>query len=371
MTGPKDWLENFLKHYSQGTERRSSARQSVDQFAAYRWNGSSLKQESVRDISSTGLYILTEERWQPGTLLFLTLQREGPLEMNPEGRIEVQARVARHGEDGVGLAFVLPDDPQSRQWESLRENLIEKAKPEDMRSLVRIAAAVGFLGRICPGGAQEIGQLLGGRLSNDKLANALSIALKVENLLAFELATDRLHADPGLVVRILEDGSCTDEDWLKHFWGGLLATSCAVDGKDESSLVFVELLSQLTTFPVRILTVVCTRATKFMAESGSISAKPLACKIEELMLTTGSRGLQFERDLERLSELGLIEKRDSNSPTLLACDETNITPSTLGLQLFARCNGHRGSLRDFYAADSRQSGSGFLDPRQNRALDQV
>ena len=40
-------------------------------------------------------------------------------------------------------------------------NLIEKAKPEDMRSLVRIAAAVGFLSRICPGGAQEIGQLLG------------------------------------------------------------------------------------------------------------------------------------------------------------------------------------------------------------------
>ena len=313
MTGPKDWLENFLKPDSQGTERRSSARQSVDQFAAYRWNGSSLKQESVRDISSTGLYILTEERWQPGTLLLLTLQKEGPLEMNPEGRIEVQARVVRFGEDGVGLTFVLPDDPDSHQWESLRENLIEKAKPEDMRSLVRMVESVGFLSRICPGGAGKIGQLVGGRLSHDKLANAVSIALKAESLLAFELVKDRLRADPDLVVRILEDGSSTDEDWLKNFWAGLLATSCTAEEDDESSLVFVELLSQLTTFPVRILTVVCTRATKVLAESGAISAKPLACKIEELMLKTGSRGPQLERDLECLSEFGLIEKREPNA----------------------------------------------------------
>lgn len=352
MTGPKDWLENFLKLHSGGAERRSAERQSIDQFAAYRWNGSSVKQEAVKDISSTGLYILTEERWQPGTLLLLTLQREGPLEMNPEGRIEVQAKVVRHGEDGVGLTFVLPDDPDSRRWESLRDRLIEKAKPEDMRRLVRMSEALGFLSRICPEGAERVGQLVAERLDNQKLENAVSIALRAENLLTLEPATGPLRTDPDLIVRILEKGSCSDEDWLRHFWGGLLATSCAVNGKDESSQVFVELLSQLTTFPVRILTVVCTRATKVLAESGSVSAKPLACKIEELTLTTGSQGQQLARDLEHLCELGLIEKRDSNSPRLLSSEETDLTPSSLGLQLFARCNGHRGSLREFYSVDS-------------------
>lgn len=350
MTERKDWLENFLKPDSEGAERRNAARRSVDQFAAYRWNGSSLKREAVRDISSTGLYILTEERWKIGTLVFLTLQREGPLEMNPQGRVEVKAKVVRYGEDGVGLAFVLPQDPHSRQWESLRDNLIERAKPEDMRTLVRIVEAVAFLSRICPAGAEEIGQLVGEKLSNQRLANAVSIALRAENLLAFEPVTDRLRADPDLVVRILEDGACTDEEWLQYFWGGLLATSCGVDGTSESSLVLVELLSQLTTLPIRILTVVCTRATKISAEAGSISAKPLACKIEELMLTTGSRGLQFERDLERLTELGLIEKIDLNFA--LKSDGTYITPSSLGLQFFARCNGHRGLLQHFYAVDS-------------------
>lgn len=261
MTAHKDRLENLLKSDSEGAERRSAGRQPVDQFAAYRWDGSSLKQEVVKDISATGLYILTQERWQPGALVFLTLQREGPLDLNPEARVGVQARVVRCGEDGVGLAFVLPVDPDSRQWETLRESLIEQAKPEDMWSLVRIAAAAAFLGRICPGGAEKLGQLLSGRLTSHSLANAVSIALNAENLLAFEPVADGMRADPDLVVRILEDGSPADEDWLKHFWGGLLATSCTVNGKDESSRALVELLSHLATSSVRILTVACTRAT--------------------------------------------------------------------------------------------------------------
>ena len=353
MTGTKGWLENFLMPDSERGERRLSERRSVDQFAAYRWNGSDLKQEAVKDISSTGLYILTEERWLPGTPVFLTLQKEGPLELNPERRIEIQAKVARCGEDGVGLAFVLQDDPDSRQWENLRESLIEQAKPKDLLSLVRMAEAVGFLSRICPRGSEEVRQLVCGRLSNHKQENAIGIVLKAESLLAFEPDLDRLRVDPSLVVRILEGGSCTDEDWLRSFWGGLLATSCTVDGNDESSPAFVESFSQLTTFPVRILTVVCTRATTVLSESGWISAKPLAYSKEELMQTTGSRGLQVDRDLDLLSVLGLIEKRESNSPTLLVSDETHVTPSSLGLELFARCHGHRGPLEDFYAANSR------------------
>src|ERR1700758_4831110 len=74
-------LEKFLAPESDRAERRR-----VDQFAAYRWNGSSLTQEMVRDISSSGLYLVTRDRWQPGTILALTLQREGPLDLDPARR---------------------------------------------------------------------------------------------------------------------------------------------------------------------------------------------------------------------------------------------------------------------------------------------
>ena len=348
MARRKGWLEGFLAPEVDRTERRS-----VEQFAAYRWNGTSLVQESVRDISPSGVYVITKERWQRGALVTLTLQREGPLEMNADRRLDMQAKVARSGKDGVGLAFVLPkNDPISLQWETLRANLIEEWKPADMLSLVRSNEAISFLAQICPQGAEDIGQLLRGRLSNHKVAVVIEIVLQAHSLVAQQVAAEGLHAETSQVVRILEDGCCTEEGWLKHFWGGLLATSCTTNGTDESSRVLVGLFSQLTTFPIRLLVVICTRATKVLGEASLVIAKPLPCKVDELTVTTGSRGQQVERDLQRLCELGLLEKQGAGSSAMLAANEVLITPTSLGLQLFAHCNGQCGPLQQFYAVDS-------------------
>jgi len=147
-------LEKFL-----APEADRAARRFVDQFAAYRWNGSALAQDTVRDISSSGLYLITKDRWQPGTILALTLQREGPLDLEPTRRITTQVRVIRCGPDGVGLSFLwAKDDPESRQWESLLESLIHQTRPGDMQSLVRMVEAFAFLGCICSDGAEEIGE---------------------------------------------------------------------------------------------------------------------------------------------------------------------------------------------------------------------
>ena len=339
------WLVNLL---SQRAERRSA-----EQFAAYRWAGSAVKQDKVKDISSTGVYVVTEDRFPVGTTLSLTLQKEGPLEKSPEHRITALARVVRSGQDGMGLTFVASKEAEPREWESLLEKLVEQTKPQDMTELVRLAEALGFLSRLCPGGAGHVGHLFRDSMSNHKVKNVVQIALGAESLQTSKAVAGGTHANARLVARILEDGSCTDEEWLQHYWSGLLLSSCSADGKDESNLRFVELLGELTTIPIRILTVVCLRATKVLSESGSLTAKPLPCRIDEVMVTTGSRELQIERDFERLAGLGLIEKRDPKlSPALLPSDEASITPSSLGLQLFARCNGHQGALQDFYAVGS-------------------
>lgn len=345
MSVLKGWFEKVLS--------RRAERRSAEQFGAYYWTGSAVKKDSVRDISSTGVYIVTKERWAIGKLVPLTLQKDGPLEKSPERRITTLAKVVRYGEDGVGLSFAASKERELREWEALLESLIEQTQPESMLSLVRMAETIGFLSQLCPGGAEVVGKLVRARLGNYKAVNAVGVVLGAEKLLGSKPLDAGMRANPRLVVRILEDGSCTDEEWLQHYWGGLLLSSCSVDGKDESNLTFVTLFEELTTIPVRILTVVCTKATKVLSESGSISAKPLACKIEEVMAITGSRELQIERDFDRLSSLGLIEKRSIHaSPALLPSDEAYITPSDLGLQLFARCNGHQGALRDFYSVDS-------------------
>jgi hypothetical protein len=53
------------------------------------------------------LYLITEERWYPGTLVLLTLQRTDLGDEALERTISVHSRAVRWGADGVGLQFVL------------------------------------------------------------------------------------------------------------------------------------------------------------------------------------------------------------------------------------------------------------------------
>ncbi|MGO8718439.1 MAG: hypothetical protein ACLQMO_04375 [Acidobacteriaceae bacterium] len=338
-------LSGWLKKPSLPVDPRPE-RRPAHGFAAYHWAGSSPKQDEIRDISSTGVYLLTEERWLTGTLVSLTLQRKGPLEKNSEHRVTLQAKAIRWGEDGVGLSFVLPKDLDSSLWESLVESA------EDQTELVlgkfRMAEALAFLSRICPPEAEEVRQLVRGGLTNYRVASAVEIALKAETLLASVPDADRMRAHPRLVMRIVEDGSWADEDSIMQLWAGLLATSCTEDGNDESNLIFVDLFSQLASTHVRIFTAACTSATKIVSETGILSSRPLICTIEDIMRITGSRHLRrIERDLQQLSDIGLFED-NVKSPSFLTMEEANITPTSLGLQLYARCNGYRGTPQGFY-----------------------
>jgi hypothetical protein len=97
----------FAKMFSQ--DRRRADRKPSSEMFAYFWTGSTPVRHPVRDISETGMYLLTEERWHPGTVLMMTLQN--PHETSESERvIAVQSKAVRAGEDGVGIAFVLPKD---------------------------------------------------------------------------------------------------------------------------------------------------------------------------------------------------------------------------------------------------------------------
>jgi hypothetical protein len=89
--------------------RRSAERHRAPQLEAYYWNGANAVPHSVRDISTTGAYIVTEERWHPGTVLTVTLQSTDEyIEARPSRSITVRSKVVRWGVDGVGFAFVFP-----------------------------------------------------------------------------------------------------------------------------------------------------------------------------------------------------------------------------------------------------------------------
>jgi hypothetical protein len=87
-------------------DRRRTNRQQAPKLCVYYWTGASPKQHEVRDISPTGMYVVTDERWYPGTVVKMTLQRTDGTGEKVE-HISVESKAVRWGEDGVGLSFVM------------------------------------------------------------------------------------------------------------------------------------------------------------------------------------------------------------------------------------------------------------------------
>ncbi|HWE84199.1 MAG TPA: PilZ domain-containing protein [Terracidiphilus sp.] len=90
-------------------ERRISPRRRWPHLAAFDAEGESVSLHGVRDISTTGLYVITLERWPIGTQVRLSLQRTDGLDDTTMIPTAVELRVSRWGEDGVGLEFVNAD----------------------------------------------------------------------------------------------------------------------------------------------------------------------------------------------------------------------------------------------------------------------
>jgi uncharacterized membrane protein (UPF0127 family) len=137
------WLQNWLS-----TDRRRADRQALPGLVAYYWTGSTPRAYQIADISSSGFYVLTEERWFPGTMVLMTLQRTDRTGKNLDDSIAVQSRVVRWGSDGLGLAFVLSRAVDPNNGESLRENGADRKTLE--RFLERLKNAdveLHFVGR--------------------------------------------------------------------------------------------------------------------------------------------------------------------------------------------------------------------------------
>jgi hypothetical protein len=121
---PKSWLQRLLS--PEPPEPRKTLRAVVPDLAAYFWTGGTPQPHAIRNISSTGMYVVTEERWYPGTLVQMTLRKAGRDGTGAEASISLLTRVNRWGNDGVGLGFVVRDHRASRAGEATPSEAIER-----------------------------------------------------------------------------------------------------------------------------------------------------------------------------------------------------------------------------------------------------
>jgi uncharacterized membrane protein (UPF0127 family) len=118
------WFIRFLRWLS--TDRRGSKRHPLPGLVAYYWTGGAPQAFHIADISTNGLYLLTDERWFPGTMILMTLQRTNTDGDDPDDFISVLTKVIRWGTEGVGLSFVPSNTVDLNSGEPLPETGVGK-----------------------------------------------------------------------------------------------------------------------------------------------------------------------------------------------------------------------------------------------------
>ncbi len=101
------WLARIRRWLVPGpSDRRVTGRHPLPSLVAYHWTGGTPQAYHLGDISDTGLYLLTQERPFPGTIILMTLQRTDTSGDSPLDSVAVQTKVVRWGPDGVGLELM-------------------------------------------------------------------------------------------------------------------------------------------------------------------------------------------------------------------------------------------------------------------------
>ena len=90
------------------TDRRRAHRRYVPGMVAHYYTGGAPKPHDVADISMTGFYLLTEDRWMPETMIQMILQKPCAKGERKQS-ISVLSRIVRRGSDGVAVEFVMPE----------------------------------------------------------------------------------------------------------------------------------------------------------------------------------------------------------------------------------------------------------------------
>ena len=204
-----------------------------------------------------------------------------------------------------------------------------------------------ILAKICYQVADEIGKSFAERASAWRAKNASLILEEAEAKYKAISRSGKEHASPRLIHMVLDKGSWVDDSEMHEMWAGLLATSCTDDGRDESNLLFMNILGQLTSLQVKVLNYACQKVLVSTAKGGWIMASGLVVALDELVEITGVDDFhRIDRELDHMRDIGLGQIGFHPGSK-----DASIYLSSVALQMYAKCQGFNGAVEEFYNID--------------------
>ena len=212
----------------------------------------------------------------------------------------------------------------------------------------------GFLQLTCKPALGEIGLLIQDKVRHWRLNNVVKMLEKAQGKLNFEDEKLQLKSHPRVGLSIIDNSSLIDNEEIQEMWAGLFVSSCTESGNDDSNLIFIDLLKQLTTAQAQILKYGVENSRKIIYPNGLVLSEELDVHCDELFKLTGINNYhRIDRELDYLRTLGLIGRGDfgggfdASSKELVA----DITPTYLSLSLYVKSQGSTLDPDDFWRTE--------------------
>ena len=226
----------------------------------------------------------------------------------------------------------------------------ESFKPiaESAKNITDMAKdASQFLKLISFPAAEEFGYLLEDKIRFWRRNNIVKMVNESNYILKSNGSIDDLTAPPRIVCKIMEEGSLIDNEKVQEMWAGLLASSCTVGGKDESNLIYVDLLSKLTSSEVALLNHLCDHTKKGVSHNGLIYVEFITLGLDILQTLFGFKDIhKINHEISHLKSLGLVQSVDSSDSSVFYA---MLKPTPLCLNMYVKCKGSSVSPVEYWS----------------------
>lgn len=205
-----------------------------------------------------------------------------------------------------------------------------------------ISESIGTLiAKLCYPVADEMGKSLQDKVGDWRKKNTLSILEKADK----KVSTNQdKQVPPRIMHQIIEEGSWCDDDAIKEMWAGILASSYTENSNDDSNLLFINTLKNLTLPGLVILKYACENSEKYKTGAGLIGAYYFKLELDFLLELTKIDDIhRLDRELDHLRALELIQGGIHNGATYAV-----IALNSLALQLYVKGHGYLDSPLQFF-----------------------
>lgn len=227
---------------------------------------------------------------------------------------------------------------------------------EDLKTAAAIIGSAVAIGKpVVETGCKLIENLLGepckvaGAMLADQVylwqwTNRIKIAHRAKELLDQNKVAEKV-LPLGFLIPLLDKIGYVFQSELQEMWAGLIASSCSNDETDETNLIFLNLLSQLSSSQAKIISLPFIEGKYSPYQHDDMEYTTIDKERSELIKYAGlSNWGILRRELDHLDSLGLVGY-SIRSNQQVSCVELRYEEAAL--RLYMRCEGYKGTLQDF------------------------